>query len=368
MIPYLEIRDKYTLKSFAPVEPQECWLELSYQDIGEFEIYCRASQANLAALRKGNYVTIPNKRFIWVITSVQYTFTAGGAPMISARGYEAKWLLSKRCILTPKELSGTITSAIYGLVNHALGTGANAKRTISDNNGNNKFFVDNNELLIDISGTQAPRSNLLEFVTPLLKLYNCGSIVELVNGVLKYRIFTGEVKSHSVKFSQSLDNLLSSSYLTDDAEKATSALVVSSFDETYTVGEEEYKRKVDYLKEVDKGGTGIDRAEIIVESDLSTKYEDANGVEQETTPDSVLYQSWQVQEGTNKLAELVTIEEVSGEIDLANSNYTFNEDYFIGDIVRVQDDYFNFYVNAKISKYTFRQDANGYGEEAEYGG
>jgi hypothetical protein len=368
MIPHLDIRDKYTLKTVALVEPQECWLELSYQDIGEFEIYCRASKANLNALQKGRYVTIPNKRFIWVITSVQYTYTAGGARMISAKGYEAKWLLSKRCILTPKELSGNITSAVYGLVDHALGTGANAARTISDNNGNHKFYVDTNELLIDISGTQAPRGNLWEFVNPLLKIYNCGSIVELIDGVLKYRIFTGNVKTQSVKFSQSLDNLLSSSYLTDDAQKATNALVVSSFDETYTVGEEEHKRTVDYLKEVDKGATGIDRAEIVVESDLSTKYEDANGVEQETAPDSELYQCWQEQEGTNKLAEHITIEEVSGEIDIANSNYIFDEHFFLGDMVRAQEEYFNFYVNAKISKYTFKQDANGYGEEAEYGG
>lgn len=368
MIPHLEIRDKYTLKSFALVEPQECWLELSYQDVGEFEIFCRASKENLTALRKGNYVTIPNKRFIWVITSVQYTFTAGGARMISATGYEAKWLLSKRCILAPKELQGTITSAVYGLVNHALGTGANAARTISDNEGNHKFFVDTNDLLIDISGTQAPRGNLLEYVNTLLKQYNCGSIVEFINGSLKYRIFTGAVKTNSVIFTQSLDNLLASSYLTDEAEKATNALVVSSFDETYTVGEEERKRKVDYLKEVDKGGTGIDRAEIIVESDLSTKYEDADGVEQETTPSSPLYQGWQEQEGKNKLAERTTIEEVSGEIDIANSIYTFDVDFFLGDMVRAQDEYFNFYLNTKILKYTFKQDAKGYGEEAEYGG
>ena len=51
MIPYLEIRDKYTLKAIAPVEPKECWFELGYQDCFEFEIFCRASVANLAALQ-----------------------------------------------------------------------------------------------------------------------------------------------------------------------------------------------------------------------------------------------------------------------------------------------------------------------------
>jgi hypothetical protein len=350
MIPYLEIKDKYTIKTVALIEPQEFWLELSYQDVGEFEIYCRATQANLKALQKGRYVTLPNKRFIWVITAVRYTFTAGGSRMISATGYEAKWLLKKRCILTPKELQGTITKAVYGLVNHNLGTGASAARKIVG------FAVDTNDLLIDISGTQAPRGNLLEFVNPLLKGYNCGSIVEFIDGGLKYRIFTGSVKTGNIKFTQSLDNLLASEYLTNDAEIVTSALVVSTVDD------------IDYTQTYETEETGIDRAEIVIASNISTKYEDANGNEQETTPDNALYKGWQTEEGKNALAEHTTIEEISGEIDIVNSNYVFDNDFFIGDIVKVQDEYFNFSINTKIAKYTFKQDANGYGEEAEYGG
>lgn len=365
MIPYIEIKDKYTLKSVGLIEPQECWLEISYQDVGEFEVYCKATSKALKLLKKGRYVMIPNERFIWVITSVKYTNTADRKRMILAKGYEAKWLLGKRCILTPKELQGTITKAIYGLVNNNLGTGASAERKITG------FAVDTNDLLIDISGTQAPRANLLEFVNPLLKNFGCGSIVEFVNGVLKYRIFTGDIKTHSVKFSQSLDNLLSSDYLTDDTELATYALVVSTFDETKTdANGVEQKYKVDYLKEVNKDVAlqGIDRAEIVVESNLSTKYEDANGNELDAAPTSSLYQSWQKQEGYNKLAEHITIEEINGELDIANSTYEFDTDFFLGDRVRVQDEYFNFFVDPIITKYTFKQDTSSYGEEAEYGG
>ena len=353
MIPYLEIRDKYSLQTVAMVEPQECWFELSYQDVGECEIYCRASKRNLAALQKGMFVSIPNKHFIWVITSVRYTYTAGGARMISAKGYEAKWLLSKRCILTPKELNGTITSAVYGLVDSALGTTASAYRVIRDK-GDQKFFVDTNDLLINLNGVQAPRGNLLEFVNSLLKQYGCGSIITLDNGALKYTVFVGDVKTGSVRFSQSLDNLLASEYLTDDAEIATSALVVSTVND------------VDYTQTHDTGAQGIDRAEILVESNISTKYEDASGTEQETTPDSALYKGWLLEEGKNKLAEHTTIQEASAEIDLANSNYVFDKDFFLGDMVRVQDDYFNFSINAKISKFTIKQDATSYGEEVEY--
>ena len=363
MIPYVEVRDKTTYKAIAIVEAQECWFELSYQDVGEFEIYCRASKANLLALQKGRFVTIPNKPYIWFITSVRYTFTAGGARMISATGYEAKWLLNKRCILSPKALSGNITNAVYGLVSANIGENAITARKIGG------FEVDENTVTDSVTGVQAPRENLLEFVTTLLKAHECGHIATLANGAIKYKIFKGEDKTQSVRFSQSLDNLVSSEYLTDDSEVANYALVVSTFDETTTdANGVEQKHKTDYTQAVDKGATGIDRAEIVVSSNLSTKYEDANGNEQETTPDSALYQGWQKAEGETALTEHITIEEINGEMDIVNSNYTFAEDFFLGDLVGAQDEYFNFSANTRISKYTFKQDANGYGEEAEYGG
>ncbi len=349
MIPYVEIKDKYNLKTLYLIEPQECWFELSYQDEGEFEIYCKASKDNLTALQIGRYVSIPNKAFIWVITAIRYKFTANGTRMISATGYEAKWLLNKRCIQEPIELSGTLTKAVYSLVNANLGTTASAARQIEN------FTVDTNDLLIDISGTQATRGNLLEFVRPLLKNYNCGSQVIYENGKLVYKIFTGKVKNNSVRFSQSLDNLLSSEYLINETDKATNALVVNTVDEK------------DYTQTIDEGATGIDRAEILINSNLSTDYKDANGVERSTTPTSSLFIGWQIEEGKNALAEHTTIEDVNGEIDLINSNYEFDKDYYLGDFVGIQDEYFNYKSTAKILKYTFRQDANGYKEDADYG-
>lgn len=350
MIPYAEIRDKYTFKTIALVEPSECWFEISYQSVGEFEVYCRATKANLSNLQKGRFVTLPNKRFIWFITSIRYIYTAGGARMISATGYEAKWLLKKRCILTPKELNGTITSGVYGLVNNALGTGANAARKIQG------FTVDTNNLPIDISGTQAPRGNLDEFVEPLLINNACGSIAELVNGGIKYRIFAGENKASAVRFSQSLDNLNASEYYTDDMNTATSALIVSNID------------NVDYVETYETAETGIDRGEIVLQSNIATKYEDASGAEKETTPTSSLYKGWQRAEGKSKLAEHITVTEITGDIDLANSYYEFDKDFFVGDLVRVQDEFFGFFVDVRVTKYTFKQDAKGYGEVAEYGG
>lgn len=350
MIPYIEIVDKYTLKKVALIEPSECWFELSYYDVGEFEIYCRASNYNIEALQKGRYVTIPNKNYVWVITKLKYTFNAEGTRMISASGKEAKWLLSKRVIQKPLDLSTyTLSAAIYKLFNDNIGNSAGIARKI------NKFET----RLINIDTQlqdQATRSNLLEFTNNLLKTYSCGSTVTLENETLYFEIIQGRNLSNNVKFSQSLDNLLASTYETSDEEIATNALVVSTIED------------IDYTQTYDKGSVGIDRSEILVNSNLSIKYEDANGVEQETTPTSDLFKNWQLEEGKNELTKHYVINNVDGEIDILNSNYVYNVDFKIGDKVRVQDEYFNYYFDTRIKKYTFKQDAKGYGEEAEYGG
>ena len=46
----------------------------------------------------------------------------------------------------------------------------------------------------------------------------------------------------------------------------------------------------------------------------------------------------------------------------------FDKDFFIGDIVGVQDEYFNFSLTPRILKYTISQDAKGkYTEAIDYG-
>ena len=352
MIPYVEIIKKDTLKITALVEPNECWFELSYFDVGEFEIYCVASNTNMANLQKGNYVKLPNKPYIWVITSLTYTYV-DGVPMIDAKGYEAKWLLNKRVIRAPIELPNQVALAVEQLVNDNLGAGAAAARQIAG------FSVYTSGITTTLADTQGARANLLEFVNNLLKTYSLGSIVLYENEGLIYKVIQGQDLSASVRFSQSLDNLLESSYLTDDSNIGTNALVVSTVND------------VDYQQVYDEGATGVDRAEILINSNISTEYTPQGATDPVkldlTNPtDLALYYSWLQQEGRTGLAEYIESNEVSSTLDLINSNYEFENDYFIGDIVGVIDEHFNYNAAARIIKFTFNQDSGGYGEEADY--
>ena len=349
-IPHLNIIDKYTLRAFEIVEPRECWFELSFFETGEFEVYARASKKNLAALKKGNYVTIPNKRFIWVITSIRKLYNADGVPMVIAKGYEAKYLLKKGNIDMPLQLPNTLSAAVVNLINTYLIP-----------------YVDylSYELInidIELVDTQAPRGNLLEFVNNLLRQYNCGSqvIYDKEQGLLKFKILQGTDKSKSIKFSPSLDNLLTSEFLSDDKDVATRAIVVCKVND------------IEFTEIYDTGAVGIDRSAITVNSNLSTKYLDANGEEKEldltNAADLRLFKSWLREEGKAELEKHKTLEEVTAEIDFTNSKYKFNNDYYLGDIVGIQDEYFKSTLKPRILKYTFRQDASGkYTENADYG-
>lgn len=357
MIPYVEIIGKYNLKPFALIEPSECWFELSYWEMGEFQVYAPATPANLQALKMGNYVKIPNKPYLWIIKSVQYTFNASKSRMISAKGYEAKWIVGQRAILDPIELPTNLATAIYNLVNNNLGTGAISSRKI------NGFKVNQPTFDINISQTQATRGNLWEFVANLLKTSKCGSFSSWINGKIVYNAILGVDRSDYIVFSQSMDNLLSSDYCENSEAKKTFCRVVSTFTEK---DDQDENISVDYVSDYDQDPTGIDRHEIVIQSNLSTKYTDENGQEQETTPTSDLYQSWQVEEAKNKLAEQIIRKEFNAEIDLRYSHFVFAEDFFIGDLVKVRDEFFGYEAKARIIKYTFKQDAKGYGEEAEY--
>lgn len=356
MIPYVEVIGKYTLKSFAVVEPSQCWFELSYYDIGEFEVYAPATDNNINALKMGNYIKIPNKPYIWIIKSVDYSFNSEGARMIDVKGFEAKWILNQRIILAPISISTDLATAVYNLVYNNLGSGALTPRQITG------FNVIQPTFNITIEQTQAPRSNLWEFIKDLLKSNGCGCYVTYENEQLYFRAIDGTDKSSYIIFSQSMDNLITSDYFENSEEYKTFVRVVSTFSEKNA---QDQNIDVDYIQDYNLPNqpSNIDRYEMLLQSNISTKLEDGT----EILPSSTTYQTMQKQEGKNALSQQIILKEFNGEIDLQNSQYEFETDFFVGDFLMIRDEYFGYQQATRIIKYTFKQDETGYGEEAEYG-
>ena len=297
----------------------------------------------------GNYIKIPNKPYLWIIKSVQYTFNSEGARMIDVKGYEAKWLLHTRCILNPYQLESSLATAVYNLVYNNLGLGALSYRKIVGVNVIQPTFN------ITIEQTQATREDIADFLLALLKANKCGCYTTFESGQITFRVIQGVDRTSSVLFAQSMDNLISSEYFENSENKKTFCRVVSKFSEN--------NQDVEYAQDYNTGATNIDRLEMVVESNLSTKLEDGT----EILPSSDTYKTMQQQEGKNQLAERYIDTQFNAELDLQYSNYEFEQDFFIGDLVKVMDEYFGYEASPRILKYTFKQDEKGYGEQADYG-
>lgn len=367
MIPYVNILDKYSFLPKALVEPSQCWFEISYYENGEFEIYAPATEKNIDSLKRGNFVTIPHRKYIWIIVSVQYEFNSDGARMIDVKGFEAKHLLSKRIIYTPELIQGSLDTEVCRIVNFALGTGANSYRKIKG------FKALNSNIEETLLPTQATRGNLLDFTLSLIKSYKVGAETLYEDGNIVFQLKKGRDLSDSILFSQSMDNLISSTYFESDANEKTYCQIVSTFKEKTNTTEfvKQYPVSDPSVSGQPKANVGIDRSEISLESNISNKYTDENGTEitldLTKNADKQKYEEFLVEAGKTALSEHLLDVEFNGEIDLQHSIYKFGEDFDIGDLIKVRDEIFGYEAKARILKYTFKQDASGYGEECEYG-
>lgn len=356
MIEYIELLNKYTRKPFDLVEPSEFWCELEYYGTGEFEIYAQATPRTLASLVNGNYVKLPHKPFLWVIEKVNKTFDAERGLMISATGRQAKSILGKRIISAQTQLATDLQTAVLALVNKHAGASASAARRIIG------LATVTGAVSQTITETQVSFDNLLTYTDELLKSYDCGAELYLDDTALKYRIYKGSDKSETVIFSQMLDNLLDSDYSLDERNFRNFALIGGQG--------EGNARIMDSVNLENK--TGIDLCEIFVDAkDISSKYTDDSGQEQElnltTAAGMATYKSWLRERGKVKLGEYTRVENFDGSIDTTNNAYIFGDDFYLGDIVRVQDNRLGVYITPRVIKYTINQTADEYAEKIEYG-
>lgn len=70
--------------------------------------------------------------------------------------------------------------------------------------------------------------------------------------------------------------------------------------------------------------------------------------------------------GNQELAAMVAVEGFSGSIDLTNSSFKYGVDFQIGDIVTVQDNSINKYINVRVVNVIEVQDDNGYQTNIEF--
>ncbi len=345
-----------------------------YFGVGDFEIYCEATQTHLSLLQIGNYVARNGTNDVGIIESVNITFSLTDGYMIVASGRFAKSILDRRLIYklsgktnTPTILSGKVEIAARQLVlDNAINCSFNNKRNIPNFAlGQLKNFA---PIIVDENGNPAEKQvsyqNLLEYTDALLQEYGLAAKITIneSNKNLLYTVYTGTDRSADntggydpVIFSIEYDNLNSSDYLYNTQPEKTAALIG---------GEGEGLDR--FYAYASMGRSGLALREVFVDaSSLNQKYKDQN--EQEHTYSDAQYASMLKQQGFKTLMQLRAEEHFNGDINVSFGAWQLNRDYFIGDIVTIQDNLLNAYIEQRITETTEVQDDNGYTVNVVFG-
>ena len=366
-----------------------------YYGAGEFEIYAPATENNLALLKGGNYA-VTNEGGdgeVAIIERVEVSTSVDEGTMIAASGRMAKSILDRRIIYSPvydageggngyiwhcsaKTLSGKVDAAAALLVKENAAQPVNpypsylkGDRSLpvlawKDEDGVSKFpetiVVDTGEGDEDAE-KQVTYKVLLDYTDSILEEYGLGACLWLDRDLmrLRYRVFKGTARASDnhpetepIVFSQEMDNLTSTDYVYDETSKKTTAFIGGEGEGT--------DRKCAFAYE---WLSGMDRRETFVDaSSLTTEAEEgqpAVGLED--------YRKQLEAQGQQTIAGSPVEETLSGELDITNSPVEYRRDFYVGDIVTIEDGKLGLSADVRILSVTEVQDENGYNIDIEYG-
>lgn len=373
MIEYLEIRDTtHKLVGIIDNAKSIIW-ECEYYGAGAIEIYTALTEQARELLQIGYFITRPDERNAAIIEAVDYTDNPQDGLMIIARGRMAKSILDRRLVyrlsgnkINPVRISGSLASAIQIMVQAHAGMAASMARRMGvyqgSNGGITKTITADTEQGEE-STRQSSYKGLLEFTDSVLQEYECGALIRIDDQQrLIYDLFEGADRTVGntagntpVIFSQDFENLLSIEYKVDTTTLKNWALIggegegLNRFYTTYQQGAPQ----------------GMLRREVFVDaSSIPRKYQSGDTEIQYT---DAQYKTMLVGQAQTDLKELITTETFTGETNLTLSPYKYGTDFWLGDLVTIQDNMIDLRMNVRVLKATEVQDDSGYSLSIEYG-
>lgn len=426
MIDYVEIRNTaLELIGLIDTAKSIIW-ETEYFGAGAFEVYTAATPAAIALLQCGNFVTRVDNDGVGIIEAVAVDFDVQNGRMLTASGRLAKSILDRRLVSyvsgsvnAATIFSGNVEQRARGLVqDNAIACYRNKARTIP--------YAARNISILQLGALaglpavtesrQLTHENLLTFTDEFLQEYGYGAKMIRSGSKLAYTVYSGKDRSignaegnEPVIFSTDFDNLIGSNYAFDETERKTYALIGGEGE-----GAEQYHA------ECNAEISGLDRREVFVSSSAAKEvHEDVFNGDSATSSfvlshpatfiisaklkstvvgeadvaytfngntntialagalpsgaelvvtyyDEAAYKAQLISEGSTELAQRIAEETFAGSIDLTSSSFVYGVDFEIGDIVTVQDNSINKYVNARIISVPEVQDDNGYSVNIEF--
>ena len=304
----------------------------SYSEVGDFEIYLGVNDKAIALLQRNYYVVrssditveddVVSYEKVMVIKNIQITTDIENGNFLTVTGRELKYLLHQRIVWSQTNLTGTAENAIRRLVNENAISPKDTKRVIP------KLTLGALAGLTDSIDKQLTGEYLDEAINEICTTYNYGWDIVVINSTMVLIIYSGTDRSYNqserpyVVFSNNFENLYNTNYQLSTEEYANTTLIG---------GEGEGSQRI--YTTVNNSVSGLERYETFTDArDVSQN----KGTEDEI--DLTTYLNMLAERGRENLASLAYTEGFSGEV-LSDVAFKYGEDFFIGDIVTVINEY-----------------------------
>lgn len=318
-----------TVERIIDVYSSAIWTERYYES-GDFELYMPATRELIDAVnvdfnsQSAKYICrADDLTKCGIIERVTITTDAENGNYLTVSGRKLDSLIFRRVVIQQTTYTGSPQAIIMQLLYNSFINPVDNDRKVAN------FEIQPATLSSDsfIITAQYDGANVGEEIEKLCYSYGIGYKItlDLENKKFIFSLYEGTDRTIDqndvapVIFSNDFNNLLSSSYTADSTNQKKCAVVA---------GEGFGTSRVKVLVKSPSSGLGL--SEIFVNAQNTS----ANGGE--LTADA--YEAALREEGQNALSEYRVVHEAEGEV-AANYGFILNQDYFLGDLVTVKNEY-----------------------------
>ena len=349
-----------------------------FDQSGDFELCLPMDNSFLEFLKKDYYLVTDESDRVMIVEDIDITTDAEDGPQLIITGRSLEQIIDRRIVLNKTSFEAeyddegnktepNLQNGLKKLFDENLISPEIAARRIP----NFIFKESTDEKITKLTfEAQYYGEDLYEIVTKQCQENEIGFRITLdENYQFIFELIAGIDRSYDqfdntyVVFSRDNDNLFNSSYYTSKKEYKNMAIVVgevekeAEYDADGNLIVPELRTVIMFGQTINESGgietySGLERREI---------FEDASNISH--TPDELTeltdeqYKAHLKQRAIDTLIEKLEVEIFEGEIE-ATIMYKYGEDFFIGDIVQLEDEYGND-GKARVSEFIISQDSSG---------
>lgn len=318
-----------------------------YYGFGDFELVLPPNTNKWEALETTRYLKLKESIHTMMLESINIRSEIEDSDQLIIGGRSLESMLNRRIIWSPTVLTGDFQDAIKLLLDQNVIVPSVTERDIT----NFEFLAstDPSITVLDVTG-QYFGEDVYKAISELCISKEVGFKITLTDtNQFRFELYNGLDRTYDqtdrpyVIFSPDFDNLINSDYIETNELLKTVVLVAGE----QGVGN---TRLTVTVESTEGAGSGLNRREM---------FKEANDVSRNTSSGKLTdeeYFDLLEGKGLQELAKAIFIQAFDGEVD--TTMYKYNEDFYMGDILQIQDRY-GHSAKTRVIEMIYSQDENG---------